>query len=165
MLHKSIRPARRTGFTFAELMVTLSIMGVLAAVAIPVYSNITKSSKEKLAVDHMESLNRAVAKFSQNCWKLPTPANNAATTDEFLVLRSLQYKFPVSNLKVGSPYFDPRYNPSTSSSTNDLRIRWNGTSFELLTTGTAGTGLRYSGGSEYTTPYSFPNGYQPGTAS
>ncbi len=161
MLQTLIQRKPRAGFSFVELIITLAIMGLLAAVAIPVYSNVTKSSGETIATDHVESLNRAVAKFSQNCWRLPSPADNSVTTDEFVVLRSIQYRFPISNPKVGSPYFDPRYNPTASSSTNDLRIRWNGTGFELLKTGTAGSGLRYNGGNEYTTPSSFPNGYQP----
>ena len=78
------------------------------------------------------------------------------------MLRSLQWKFPASQLKIGSPYFDPKYNPVASSSTNEFRIRWNGVTFEMIEPGQAGTGLKFGGGSDFsTTPYSFPTGYKP----
>jgi prepilin-type N-terminal cleavage/methylation domain-containing protein len=156
-------PARRwkKALSLVEMLITISIMGVLAGVSIPIYSSLTSGSRQAAATDLVETLNRAVTKYSQNCWKIPTAADAAATTDEFLVLRSLQYTFPSSQMKVGSPYYDARYNPSASSDTKELRIRWNGATFELLKPGTAGTGLRYDDGSEYTAPYAFPTDYSP----
>ena len=143
------------------MLVTISIIGVLAGVSIPIFSNMTTGSKQAAATDLVETLNRAVIKFSQNCWKISTAADAAATTDEFLVLRSLQYTFPAAQRKVGSPFYDARYNPSASSDSKELRIRWNGTTFELLKPGTSGTGLRYGDGSEYTSAYAFPSDYAP----
>ena len=156
----------REAFTLVELVVTVAIMGVLAAIAIPIYSNVRDASEHALADDHVESLNRAVTTFSQNCWKLPTAAVASSNTDEIAVLRSLQYQFPASSLIPGSPFFDPTYNPPSSSNSSFLRIRWNGKSFELLDIGAAGTGLRFNSGADYKkTPYSFPSGYKPEGAS
>jgi prepilin-type N-terminal cleavage/methylation domain-containing protein len=150
-------------FTLAEILVTVAIIGLISAVAIPIYSNIQKGSEESVAADHVEALNRAVASFTQACWKLPTAPDPSSTADEFAVVRSLQYKFPANSRKPGSPFFDQRYNPATSSSSGELRIRWNGRTFELLKAGTSGTGLKFTaGGGDYgTAPFGFPTDYKP----
>ncbi len=154
--------AVRRAFTIVELLVTVAIIGLLASIAIPVYSNIREASEKAVAGDQVEALNRAITTFAQNCWKLPTAPDAASTADELAVLRSLQYQFPSASLKPGSPYFDQTYDPPSSSNSLHLRIRWNGKSFELLEPGTSGTGLRYASGADYKkVPVSFPNGYKP----
>lgn len=157
-----ITPTPRGAFSLTEMLVTILIIGVLAAIAIPVYSNITETSRRTVVQDHVEALNRAVTNFGHACWKFPTAANDSATTDEMAVVRSLQWKFPASSLKLGSPYFDPRYDPAGTSSTSEYRIRWNGKGFEMLDKGQAGSGLKYDGSSDYKpAPYTFPSGYTP----
>jgi prepilin-type N-terminal cleavage/methylation domain-containing protein len=152
----------RSAFSLAEIVVTIAIMGLLMAVAIPIYSNLRDASERAIARDHVEALNRAVTNFSHGCWKFPTPANASSTDDEYAVLRSVQYKFPLASKKVGSPFFDPKYDPQPSSNSHHLRIRWNGKTFDLLEIGTTGTGLRFQSGSDFkSTPYAFPSGYQP----
>ena len=154
--------AGRRAFTIVELIVTVAIIGLLASIAIPVYSNIREASEKAAAEDHVESLNRAVTTFVQNCWKLPTAPDAVSTADELAVLRSLQYQFPSASLKPGSPYFDQTYDPPSSSNSSHLRIRWNGKTFELLEPGSSGTGLRYASGTDYKkVPVSFPNGFKP----
>jgi type II secretory pathway pseudopilin PulG len=159
----SAPPNRSKGaFSLVEIVVTLGLIGLVTAVAVPIYSNLHQSSEQAAAKDHVEALNRAVANFSHGCWKLPTAPNASATTDEFLVVRSLQYKFPAASLKPGSPFFDQTYDPETSSNSAHLRIRWNGLGFELIGRGQSGTGLRFNSGADYKkTPYSFPSGYKP----
>lgn len=157
---------KRKGYTLAELIVTIAIIGVLIGVAIPIYSNVRNASEETVAMDHVEAMNGAVMKYSQECWKFPTAPSATGTNDEYAVLRSLQYRFPnLSNGapgKAGSPFFNPNYDPRVSSNSSDLRIRWNGKSFELLKRGQSGTGLKYDNGNDLrNTPYSFPPGYKP----
>jgi len=154
--------AGRAAFSVVELVVTVAMIGLLAAISIPIYSNARDSAERALADDHVEALNRAVTAFSQNCWKLPTAADASSTTDELAVVRSLQYQFPAASLKPGSPYFNQQYDPQASSNAAYLRIRWNGKSFERLDFGQAGTGLRFNSGTDYKrTPYAFPSGYKP----
>jgi prepilin-type N-terminal cleavage/methylation domain-containing protein len=153
---------RSAGFTLVELIVTIGIIGVLTGIAIPIYSNVRNASEEGVATDHVESLNSAVAKYTQECWKIPTAADASGTTDEYLVLRSLQYRFPATSPHPGSPFFNPNYDPRTSSNPTELRIRWNGKNFELLKHGQSGTGLKYDNGNDVrSNPYSFPSGYKP----
>ena len=159
---KSPGTSGRGGFSLTEIVVTVAVLGVLTSIAVTSFSNSSDVAKRTVVVDHVELLNRALAAYSQNCWKMPTAAAAGDTTDEFKVLRSLQWTFPPSQLKIGSPYFDPKYSPSASSNTNDFRIRWNGVTFEVLDPGQSGTGLKFGGGNDFAkTPYSFPSDYKP----
>lgn len=156
----------RRAFSLVEIVVTVAVIGIVASIAIPIYSNVTERSQIAVAEDHVELLNRALGNFSQACWKIPTAADNNATTDEFLVLRSLQYTFVQSASdpigKPGSPYFSPNYNPTASSSTEEYRIRWNGRNFEVIPPGQAGSGIHFKGADDIKRiPYSFPSGYKP----
>jgi len=156
----------RRAFSLTELVVTVAVIGIVAAIAIPIYSNVTERSQIAVAEDHVELLNRSLGNFTQACWKIPTVANNSATADEFLVLRSLQHTFVKSASdplgKPGSPFLSPSYDPSASSSTDEYRIRWNGRSFEVVPRGQAGSGLLFRGADDIKkTPYSFPSGYKP----
>ncbi len=152
------------GFTFPELLITVGIIAVLAGIAIPAYSGITRTAKNVEADDFAESLNRAVSNFNQANWEIPTASAPDATTDEFVVLRSLQFKnWPAGSFKPGAPYFSARYHPEASSDSTQHRLRWNGRSFEVLQPGTAGKGfLKTFEGKDYKADdYVFPSGYSP----
>ena len=153
----------RKGFSLPEILTVMAIIGILSALAIPAYNGITTGAQNVEAGDFAESLNRSVLRFNQANWDLPVAASHAATTDEFLVLRSLQYKWPASSLKPGSPYFSPKYNPVASSDSTKHRIRWTGRTFELLKPGTTGTGLlkTFTGTDQGGADYVFPGGYKP----
>jgi hypothetical protein len=49
----------------------------------------------------------------------------------------------------------------SSSSDQTYRASWNGSVFQLLSKGTAGTGIDLMKLSESATPYSYPSNYQP----
>ena len=88
-------------------------------------------------------------------------AANGATWDENLLLLTLQYRNPDDDLAdTNSPYIDPRYRPKTSSSSTTFRLQWNGRRFELLTPGTAGSGLLVVfDGSDYGAPRVYPQDF------
>ena len=162
-MRKLSRSGYPKAFTLPEILTVMGIVGVLTAIAIPAYSGLTGKVQDVEATDFVESLNRAVLSFGQGNWDIPTVANNAATTDEFLVLRSIQYKWPAISLKPGSPYFSPKYNPAASSSSTVHRIRWNGRTFDLIKPGTTGSGLlKTFTGVDYTAADCvFPANYKP----
>lgn len=156
---------RQSGFSLVEMMVTIAVVGILAALAVAGFSDVFESSSLTHAQRLNAQLNNAVKTHAQTNWEFPTAKDDSATTDEFLVLRSLQYKPAASSGRFdpNAPYFSPKWNPPASSDTTHYRVRWNGVNFRLLPPGTAGTGLKLSlDGSDYTAAdFSFPANYVP----
>jgi len=62
----------KKGFTLVELMIVVVIMGILVAVAIPVYSAVTKNSKNKSCASNIN-----VLKTQANSYLMTGGANGA----------------------------------------------------------------------------------------
>lgn len=54
----------KKGFTLVELMVVVAIMGILVAVAVPVYNNSTKKAKETTCAYNVRSLAGTLSRYS-----------------------------------------------------------------------------------------------------
>jgi prepilin-type N-terminal cleavage/methylation domain-containing protein len=156
-----IQNPKSPAFSLPELLTTIAVIGILAAIGIQTYRGIQDSARETIARDNLALLNRGVLHFSQTNWDIVLTAVNSSANDELAILHTLQWRDP-RNPTPGSPYISTNFSDTVSSSTDDYRIQWNGNAFELLLPGTAGTGLLTGesspGGS---TPYTFPDDYQP----
>jgi type II secretory pathway pseudopilin PulG len=124
-----------------ELIVVVSIMGILASLAMAAYRGVTEATERGVAQSTVDRLNGAVAKYSQISWTFDVAADDDSGDDELLVLRSLQWR-DAGDPAHGSPYYEPTWDPSTSDDIETHRIRWNGRGYTLLEPDTAGTGLR-----------------------
>lgn len=61
-----MRTFRQAGFTLIELVIIIAVLGILAAVAIPKYANITSESKEAAARGALGGLRSGVTIFYAN---------------------------------------------------------------------------------------------------
>ena len=57
----------KKGFSLVELMIVVVIMGILIAVAIPLYGSITKNAKNKTCASNIDAIkNSAVIYYTEN---------------------------------------------------------------------------------------------------
>jgi len=146
----------------SEMVITISILGILASVAIISMNGAYSASQDALAVSRVEMLNSALSQFAQGNYEMVFNQRTDSAADEMFVLRTLEYRHPDDDrAKPGSPYVTPCYNPPTSSLVTDYRARWTGRMYELLRPGQTGLGIKIVfDGSDLTTAFVFPPNFQ-----
>jgi prepilin-type N-terminal cleavage/methylation domain-containing protein len=156
------RAGRENGFSMTELVVVICIMGVLAGITVLSFGQFLDGAKDALAAERQETLNQALHRFAQQNYEMLFNAIDGSVADELVILRSLQYRDSnVNRAKIGSPYYDPRYNPVVSSDVSLHRLRWSGKQFGLLKPGQNGTGILMNfEGTDFTTAFVFPPNFQ-----
>ncbi len=153
----------RRGFSFAEVLVTVAVIGVLAAIALPSLGRVVPGSKDAIAREVLETLNVGVLKYSQihGSDLKSVVVNDSSGAEEIAILRALQWKSPTEP-DPGAPYMRTDYNPTVSGSLADHRMVWNGSFFELRFPGATGTGLRVGfSGADLGRPVVFASDYVP----
>jgi prepilin-type N-terminal cleavage/methylation domain-containing protein len=155
--------ADRRGFSMTEMILVVSILGILVSIAISQFGNLNESSKLVVAAEKAEMLNRALEAYGAVVPDVARyyPAARSDTNDELAVLLTLQFRHSV-NPTIGAPYIDPRYRPDSSSDAQTYRIQWTGTMFKMLKRGEAGTGLLEPfDGTDMKTPFPFTDSFHP----
>lgn len=76
---QAIKAKTQKGFTLIELMITVAIVGILAAVALPAYQNYTIRAQAAEAVSLAGGLQTAVAEYYANNGTMPTSNDTAGT--------------------------------------------------------------------------------------
>ena len=77
---KMIKRQAQAGFTLIELMIVVAIIGILAAVAIPAYSDYTAKAKVANAIASVDSLKTAVAMCAQEAGGVLTDCDTTGAT-------------------------------------------------------------------------------------
>lgn len=98
----------KKGFTLTELMIVVVIIGILTAIAIPIYSSVSKNAKTKACEGNQRVLKGAIAAYIANDGNVPTGINDLA------------------------PYLDPAYVDGTEEApTVNLVCPVSGDAYEL----------------------------------
>ncbi len=155
------------GISLVEVITTVAVLGILSSLAVPAYHRVVSGSSQTIASNLVETLNGATKKFSHSQWDLIYTAKPTQASDELYILRTLQWRDPdtTGELNPGGPFMTPNWSPATSSSDEDYRAEWTGSSWRLLEPGEAGTGLKLAlDASDVGTGYAFPADFKPAGA-
>lgn len=76
-LKKKLIGSKKGGFTLIELLMVVAIIGILAAIALPVYANIQAKARVGKAQADIRTLASAIVTYQAHCGVLPPVANVA----------------------------------------------------------------------------------------
>jgi len=142
MLHAVKKTKMQKGFTLVEIMVVLVILGILAAISVPVYSNYVNKAKINEAISNVESLANAIRiyKMETGNWPeaktrindIPSPISDTISIDEYYFV--VTWAKPNSEsapiiMTIKPNKFDsaPANSTCTYTMTADFKGTWNGT--------------------------------------
>lgn len=146
-IHKSMQEKDK-GFTLIELLVVMIIIGILAAIAIPIFLNQRKKAQDTAATSDVSTLGKEVATYYVDATAtLGSQASTVATANGRYTVNSVDVG-KASNI---TPVITYKETASSSTDVAGASTTWC-------------VQIGYSGGTQSVVSYSAANGLQKGTA-
>lgn len=151
---------RLRGLSMPELIISVSIIGILAAIVAPAFPDLAAATRDVIARDRVEMLNQAVERLVTARGPIPFGEQaGGGPSLEMMIVLTMQMRDP---LVPGSPLLPVNYRPALSSQPSDYRARFLGGRFQLIFPGDPGTGLRIQiDGSDLGAPVVIPPDFKP----
>jgi prepilin-type N-terminal cleavage/methylation domain-containing protein len=163
----TLSPTSNRAYSLVEMLITVAVIGILAAIAVPSIGSVVEGSRRGVANNVISTLNNATREFGHSQWSITTAPTTNSGADEFYILRTLQWRDPDTSgeLNPKGPFMRPDWNPVTSSSADDYRAEWTGSSWRLLEPKTSGSGIKIDfDGSDLGTIYTHDPSFIPAGA-
>jgi prepilin-type N-terminal cleavage/methylation domain-containing protein len=74
------------GFTLVELMVVVVIIGILVAIAIPIYNNVTANAKRNTVEANLRTIDGSIQIYAAETGSLPTLADGSEIAGDYLTV-------------------------------------------------------------------------------
>ena len=126
-----------------ELMVSIATLGILSAIAIPIYSGTHTNATTQATTTTLDWLNDAVVLHNLTSGLvLANAADGTSGGDEAGVISELIKEKPAGSAAVvGYPFLRPTPVVVETDDINLARYNWDGEFFTVLRPGTSGTGI------------------------
>ena len=98
----------RAGFTIVELLVVISIIGLLAALVVPVVKRAQNSSMKAGSVSNLRQIGVAMMSYTAEHGRFPPPRSDPSKTDSFATVFGWVGKKPLRTTAAGNLTADKR---------------------------------------------------------